>query len=327
MKNIQENELHWADEKEELRTSFPLKLLVFLFKILPAFLVRLLIYPISFFYLIFSKRARNESKTYQENLQIYTNGQIPKKISPYKQIVSFSLCLLEKIQGWLNQINFNRIEYQNDDIDELINQLKENKGAILITSHQGNMELLRSFADKNKQLVGHDVPVVAIMETSVTKKFNDTLSSINPKASTNLIEPSSIGPDTICTLIDYIEKGAFVVIAGDRTSAHSRGKFLTKNFLGKPAPFPYGTFLIPFLIKAPVYYMFGLRSKTSIFSPKYKVYIEKSHINLECSRAERDNNISLLCSEYVQKIEKFCKLYPYQWYNFFNFWNFSEKTE
>lgn len=324
MKQIQESKLHWADEKEIVHTNIPLKIMVFLLKYMPAFFVRLLVYPISFFYMIFSSRARNESKSYQKILKDYTNGEIPKKISAYKQIVSFAFCLLEKIQGWLGQIKFKTIEYQNDDIDILLNQLKQNKGAVLITSHQGNVELLRSLADNNKELVGHDVPIVAIMETKTTQKFNDTVANINSKAAMNLIDPAAIGPDTICTLMDFIENGALVIIAGDRTSAHSRGKFLTKIFLGKPAPFPYGTFLIPFLIKSPVYYMFGLRSKTSIFEPKYKIYIEKSDINLECAKNEREKSISDLCSEYVQKTEKFCKLYPYQWYNFFNFWNFSE---
>lgn len=324
MKKISEDKLHWADEKEIVRTNIPLKTMVFLIKYTPAFFVRILVYFISFFYAIFSKRARNESKTYQKTLKNYTNGEIPKKISPYRQILSFSLCLLEKMQGWLGQIKFKSIEYQNDDIDILLNQLKENKGAILITSHQGNVELLRSLSDNNKQLVGRDVPIVTIMETKTTKKFNDAVANINSKATMNIIDPSTIGPDTICVLMDFIEKGALVIIAGDRTSAHSRNKFLTKNFLGKPAPFPYGVFLIPFLIKSPVYYMFGLRSKTSVFNPKYKIYIEKSRVNLECPKKERENGISDLCSEYIQKTEKFCKLYPYQWYNFYNFWNFSE---
>ena len=325
MKNKnKENKLHWADEKEVIHTNIPLKILVFLFKLLPAFFVLSLAYPVSFFYYLFSKRARNEAKLYQKNLQDYTDGQFPHKISPYRQILSFSICLLEKMQGWLGKFDFGRIEYQKDDIDILLNQLKENKGALLISSHQGNLELMRSLSEYNKQLVGHDVPVVAIMETNATKQFNQTLSQINSNFNMNLIDPSQIGPDTICTLMDFIEQGALVIISGDRTSARSRDKYLSKNFLGKPAPFPYGTFLIPFLLKAPVYYMFGFRSKNSVFNPKYKIYIEKSKINLECSRSERDERISEICSEFIGKIEKFCKIYPYQWYNFFNFWNFSE---
>ena len=40
MKNKKkEDKLHWADEKEVIHTNIPLKLLVFLFKMLPSFFV------------------------------------------------------------------------------------------------------------------------------------------------------------------------------------------------------------------------------------------------------------------------------------------------
>ena len=59
MKNKKkEDKLHWADEKEVIHTNIPLKLLVFLFKMLPSFFVLFLAYPVSFFYYLFSKRAR-----------------------------------------------------------------------------------------------------------------------------------------------------------------------------------------------------------------------------------------------------------------------------
>lgn len=317
----QEQQTHWADEKEAIKSNRPLKLLLVLFKHLPGWMVRALIYPVSFFYLIFSGRARNETKIYQRNLKEYTNGQCPKKISSYRQILSFSLCVLEKMQGWLGQFNSGKIRYQDDDITLLLEQLKEGHGAVLITSHLGNMELMRSLSDYNKQLVGREVPIVVIMELSVTEQFTRTLNEINPNVAMNVVDSASIGPDTICYLIEQIENGALVILAGDRTSAHARDRLIIQNFLGKPAPFPYGTYLIPFLIKSPVYYMFGLRTKTSIFNPKYEIYIEKSQIDYECGRADREKNINACCSEFIEKLEKYCQKYPYQWYNFFNFWN------
>ena len=94
MKNKKkEDKLHWADEKEVIHTNIPLKLLVFLFKMLPSFFVLFLAYPVSFFYYLFSKRAREESRTYQKNLKYFTGGKVPQKISPYRQILSFSFCV------------------------------------------------------------------------------------------------------------------------------------------------------------------------------------------------------------------------------------------
>ena len=78
--------------------------------------------------------------------------------------------------------------------------------------------------------------------------------------------------------------------------------------------------MIPALVKLPVYFMFGMREKMSIFNPKYNIHIEKSSVDFNCARSEREQNIVQCCEEFVEKLQKFCVMYPYQWYNFFNFW-------
>ncbi len=317
----EEKQLHWADEKEAIKSNKPLKFLLFLFKYFPKPFVRFWIFPVAFFFMRHNERIKPESLLYQQNLREYTKNESPKVVSPYRQIVSFCLCILEKMEGWLGLMKFNRVQYCDDDVKELIEQLKQGKGALLINSHIGNMELLRSLSEHNTELVGHDVPVLVIMEVNPNEQFTNTLKEVNPKFALNVVDSSNIGPDTICYLMEEVDKGALIIIAGDRTSAHARDKFIVHNFLGKPAPFPYGTFLIPFLMKCPVYYMFGLRKKFSIVNPVYKVYIEKSKIDFNCPRNKREEGINNLCLEFIEKLEKFCRMYPYQWYNFFNFWN------
>ena len=311
---------HWADEKEVIKTNKPLLLTLLILKKTPGFVIRLVIFPVAFFYFITAKKARDAAIQYQKQLREFSGHKVPYRISAYKQIMSFSFCVIEKMEGWLGKIKFSKIKYQDDDIDDILNQLRERKGALLITSHLGNMELLRSLSDYNEQLVGHEVPVYVVMDTKVNRNFSDTLKSVNPKFSINVINSSEIGPDSMVTLMDAVEAGGLVVIAGDRTSATEREKVIRVNFLGKEASFPYGVFLMPFLMKVPMYYMFGLRRKVSLFSSRQNVYIEKSKIDFNCSRSEREKNIVLCCKEFVSKLEKFCFLYPFQWYNFFNFW-------
>ena len=311
---------HWADEEEVIKTSKPLKLVLILLKHIPDFVVRILIYPVTLFYFIFAKNARKAAVAYQKQLREFTGRRIPRRISSYHQIVSFAFCIIEKMEGWLGKIKFDRIQYHDDDIDDILNLLREGKGALLITSHLGNMELMRSLSDYNEQLVGRTVPVYVVMDMDVNSNFSETLKSVNPKAAVNVISSNEIGPDSIVTLMDAVDNGALVVIAGDRTSAHSKDKNIKMSFLGKDALFPYGVFLIPALMKAPVYFMFGLRSRLSLFSPKQHVYIEKSKVDFNCPRTEREARIKQCCGEFVSCLEKFCVLYPYQWYNFFNFW-------
>lgn len=315
-----ETQIHWAEEKEQVRSSFPIKLLIALVGYIPVWMVNFLVFPVSFFYYIFSARARHETRLYQKQLISYTHGEKIKFPHPLRQIISFSLCVLEKIEGWSGKFELNRIDFQNDSIDELRRQLSEGKGALLIGSHLGNIEMLRSLASFNRTGVDRPVPVTAIMAVKATEKFNKTLAEMNPGSALNIISPDSIGPDTICQLSECIEKGGLVVIAADRTSANARNRYISEIFLGKEAPFPYGTFLIAALLNVPTYFVFALRKRNVMLYPKYNMYVRKSDISFSCTRSERENRIKTMCAEFCRELESLCREYPFQWYNFYNFW-------
>ena len=316
----QEETTHWSEEKEVIKSNKPLKLVLWLLKIFPSFLVHTICYPVALFYVLFFPQVRKHAREYQKQLREYSHGQSPKKISAYRQILSFALCLIEKMEGWLGKVKFDRINLQNDDVDQLVERLKEGKSAILMASHLGNMELMRSMQDYVAGLCGRKVPVLIIMDLNVSANFSKTLSEVNSGYSMNVINASNFGPDSILLIEEQAEQGALIVAAGDRTSINNREKSITRDFLGRKADFPYGVFLIPALLKMPVYFMFGMREKMSIFNPKYNVHIEKSSADFNCPRSEREKQILACCSEFVTKLEKYCIRYPYQWYNFFEFW-------
>lgn len=318
-------ETHWSDKKEEVTSNRPLKLVLLMLKHLPAVMVLWLIYPVSFFYLVFSKRARVDARTYQKQLKEYTNGEIPKRISPYKQILSFSLCVIEKMEGWLGKFDYDSLIKHDDDINQILEGLDKGQGALVIGSHLGNMELLRSISSMSNTGSKKEVSVTALMELNGTQAFNKTLREISPNVNMNIIDSRNISLDTICYLQEEIEKGGIIFLAGDRTSATTRDRVIREKFLGKEAEFPYGIFLLAALLNAPTYYIFGLRTKIASLHPINNIYVEKSKVDFNCKRSEREARIHELCCEYISKLEKYCKEYPYQWYNFFNFWYIQNK--
>lgn len=326
MANKTERNIHWRDEKEVLKTNRPLLLLLLLMKKIPKPLVFTLIYPIAFFYFVFSKRARNTCRLYQIQLQKYA-PDIHFHKSSFFQILSFTLCVMEKMEGWLGNYHYTNLVTHKDDLSALQAQLEEKKGALLIGSHLGNIELLRSLSSFGENGVKREYSVITIAEIKATQQFNNTLKIINPDTTLNVIDPSQISPDTIIQMQEHIENGGLVVITGDRTSANSRTRTIREKFLGKEADFPYGVFLLASLLHAPVYFVFGLRTKTSTIFPAYNMFVEKSKVSFECPRSERESRIKELCTEFVSKLEKYCIQYPYQWYNFFNFWLLNDKED
>ncbi|MCI1208879.1 MAG: hypothetical protein LKF96_05485 [Treponema sp.] len=318
--------LHWSEEKEQTRSYLPLKILLILFKIFPSTLLRAIAYPVSFFYFIFSVRARTSAVEYQKQFINFTQGKIFTKPHAFRQILAFSLTLIEKTEGWAGKVTLKNVEFQNDDIKLLIQQLDEGKGALLICSHLGNAELLRSLANYNRTGVSHPISVSSVIDISTTQNFNRMLKEINPESMMNIISSNDIGPETIIQLSQEIDHGGLVVIAGDRTSANTRNRYLNQKFLGKTAQFAYGVYFLTALLNVPTYFVFALRKKPTGLFPRYTMYVHKSAVNFTCSRKERENRIEKLCKEFTEKLEKYCILYPFQWYNFYNFWALPEKN-
>jgi predicted LPLAT superfamily acyltransferase len=314
---------HWSAQKEEAAGYGQLAFLLFIFKLLPIGILRLICFPVGFCYFLFSKRAREHSRLYLDRLSAATDGE--KKYSPLRHIIAFSLALVEKLEAWSGRVSFSRIHFQDDDIPELMEGLEKGRGAFLISSHLGNMEFIRGLAGFNRTGVSREITVNAIVDFSVTAHFNRMLKKANPNAATQIINARDLGPETVILLQEKIERGELVVIAGDRTAANDSSRYLSLPFLGSQASFPYGPFFLAALLEAPVYLVFAIRQKDLSLSSHYDLHIRKSPISFDCPRSERDNRITELAHWFVSRLERYCKKNPYQWYNFYDFWHLNKE--
>jgi predicted LPLAT superfamily acyltransferase len=310
---------HWSEYKEETAGYWNLKLLLVLFRLLPVIVLRIIAFPVSFFYYVFSKRAREESRRFLEKVS-RLNEMSSNKLHQLKHITSFSLSLVEKVEAWGGRVPFKRVCFQDDDIGALIKGLEKGEGALLVTSHLGNMELLRALAVFSKTGVSRPVGVNILVDFTVTDQFNRMLRELNPDSMVQALSVKDIGPDTVILLQDRLAAGELVAIAGDRTSANTRNRYLRFPFLGVEAPFPYGPFLLAAILGAPVYFVFALRQRDISLSSRYNMHIHRCALSFDCSRKEREGRIRELAGLFAEKLEYYCKQHPYQWYNFYDFW-------
>jgi predicted LPLAT superfamily acyltransferase len=227
---------------------------------------------------------------------------------------------VEKVEAWGGKVLFKRVHFQEDDVAELVAGLENGKGALLISSHLGNIEFLRALAGFSRTGVSHTVPVTIIVDFDVTSQFNRMLRELNPQSMTWAIGVNDIGPDTVILLQDRLAAGELVAIAGDRTSANTRNKYFRFPFLNTEAPFPYGPFLLTSLLDAPTYFLFALRRKDVSLSSQYDMHVHRVRLSFDCPRREREARIEELARLFAEKLEYYCKQHPYQWYNFYDFW-------
>lgn len=309
---------HWYEIKEKTGASAGLTIAYWMLKIFPPAVSRFLAYPIGFFFALFAPKVRNYSRTYLEQLRSYTGSS--RHLSTISHITSFAVALVEKMQVWSGKYKTKRVHYHDDDIEELLSDFENGRGFLLMVNHLGNSEMVRALADHDQLRVSRPIVATPIADYNISSGFFAILKKINPHAAENVIDARNVGPETIELVQKKLDAGEIVVIAGDRISANSSQHTIYAPFLGKPAAFAYGAFVIASLLKAPVYFMTGVRSHDITLKSDHDIYIQKNHIDFDCPRKERKARIQQMVNEYAAMLEKLCITYPYQWYNFFDFW-------
>ena len=224
------------------------------------------------------------------------------------------------MESWAGKIKFGKIHFQQDDITTIWKELESGKGAFLICSHLGNMEMLRAIAECSGTGVSRKVPVISIVDFEITAGFNQMIEDANRSSMVNIISAFDIGPDTILVLQEHVAKGGIVVIAGDRSSAGTPARNFDIDFLGDRAQFPQGPFIIASLLDCPAYFVFAARQKALSVSAEYNMHIHKSKVEFTGSRGEKKAQIRQMAEEFVRCLEKYCNKYPLQWYNFYEYW-------
>ena len=312
--------LHWSRQGEQ---AGPLKFLLLLFRCLPVIILRIIAFPVGFFYFLFSGRAKTESSRFLKKIApLAEDPKISKKclsfFGPLRHIISFSLAIVERIQSWGGKYYVKDVHLNNDDIGELKYLLESGQGAFLIFSHLGNAELLRGLLNMEKIGISRKIPVTAIMDMKVGPNFISIINELNPQSGMGVIDANGLGAHTAVLLEEKIASGGLVMATGDRTSIG--GKNIMLPFLGKQASFPSGIFYLAALMNAPIYFIFCLRRKALSLKPEYCMHVHRSRLSFDCPRKERLIRNSLLVESFSLLLEKYCKENPFQWYNFYDFW-------
>jgi len=308
---------NWYEVKETSGTGLGFKIMLVLLKCTPSIIMRILVYPVGFFYWIFCAKARKVSKQFLLTESEFSKSK--KHRNTLSHIVSFALNLVENLQSWGGKYSFKDVKWQDDDVQDLVNNINSGKGTLLLVNHVGNAQMLKGLAADNEAGVNHKMSITTVADVKINAGFTNLIRSVNSEADFHMISSDSIGPDTILLLQDRLEKGEVVVVAGDRISAHT-DRTVTTQFMGKDARFPYGVYLMIALLNVPTYFVTGLRHKDVTLSPLYDMHVRKCPVEFDCGRKEREERILQTVNAFARELERVTCLHPYQWYNFYDFW-------
>lgn len=305
----------WSQLKEQ-GGLFTLRLTLLLYRYGGSRLCQWIMYVVILWYWLFAKKARQASLQYLRYLHDYAQQQSPFLTRPgyrqsYLHFMQFGQAILAKIAAWMGRIPEQELKLEGHEHFQQHYQ----RGAIIVVSHFGNIELLRAVKSQHIQKIN-----VLVYQKHATK-FNQFLQQINPRASINLLCVDSLGVDTAIQLQDKLDQGEWIIIAADRIPIQSQ-RIQPVSFLNEVAPWPQGAWILAQLLKVPVLAVFCFQREQHLH-----VHIHKLSEAVSFSRANRQIEMQKLIANYVELLQSYCLRAPYQWFNFYNFWQLAPKQQ
>jgi predicted LPLAT superfamily acyltransferase len=262
---------------------------------------RALLYPICLYFLAFAPTARRSSRAYLS----LALQQRPTLWNVFRHLHVHASVLLDRVFAMAGGTQ--KFDLQVHGLDTIEDHVRSKRGCILISGHIGSFDMLRSLAEE------HAVAVKVMMYTSMSKKFNAMLETLNPRLAEAII-PLGL-PTSLIAAGQFIRQGGMVAILGDRLVGGE--KAVEARFFGRLARFPVGPLLLSTTLQVPIVFVASLYEGRR----RYSVYFENlSQPSDDRRRALTDANMREWAERYAQRLEHYCRRSPYNWFNFYDFW-------
>ncbi|RXN93464.1 glycosyl transferase [Achromobacter aloeverae] len=270
--------------------------------------MRPLVALIVLYFFCFAPRARGAIAAYQRRLRSQgLAGALPARRPVLGQFMAFADAILDKLDVWQGRLTAADVTIL--DPHGVRTQVNGSRGQILVCSHIGNMDVCRALVERSGTLA-----LNILVHTRHAQSFNRLLER-HGASRLRLYQVTELDPATMLDLHQRIERGEWLAIAGDRVPVHGQ-RIVTANFLGAPASFPQGPWLLAGLLRCPVNLLFGTK-----IDGRYRIAMERLSDGISWSRGGRDAAIAEAAQRYADRLARECADAPQQWFNFYSFWN------
>jgi predicted LPLAT superfamily acyltransferase len=254
-------------------------------------------------YALFHPSVRRASRAYLRRL-----GAGAGLRDVVHHVFTFAQVATDRIFLVAGEVERFRIARQGDGL--LFALRDQGRGALLLMSHMGSFEILRTLSRERK------LPINVLGYFRNATRINDALRRIDPTVDARLIEIRPNDPSFVFEVEDRIRRGEMVGTMGDRVGFD--GKSVRVPFLGAEASFPTGPYLLAAALRCPVLLGFGLYRAPD----RYDLYAEPFADAIVLPRGpEREAVLGDLATRYARRVEHYCRAYPDNWFNFYDFWS------
>ena len=255
---------------------------------------------VAFYYFLFSYKASKTVLTYFRKKIGYGPGK--SLIRLYRNYYLLGQSIIDKVvmmSGIPNKFTF---DFDGEDNLRKIAGLQ--RGGLLLSAHLGNWEIAGHLLQRL------DTRINIVMFDGEDRQIKEYMASVTGKRMVNVILIKN-DLSHIYAISDAFKNNELVCMHADRFIEGN--KTLTAEFLGEPARFPMGPFVLAAKFKVPVSFVFAMKETPlhyHFFASEIKDY---THLS-------KDSLMQEMLNDFVGKMEIMVKKYPEQWYNYYNFW-------
>ncbi|MBG9376673.1 lipid A biosynthesis acyltransferase [Panacibacter sp. DH6] len=265
--------------------------------VLPAYI---LLRFVAFYYFLFSfSSSKIIYRFYRYRLH---QPVLRSLLNLYRNYYIFGQTLIDKIA--VMAVSENKFTYNFDGEDILRQVTAQQKGGMLLSAHIGNWEiagfLLRRLNTK----------INIVIFDGEHERIKQYLGSVTQQSAAKFIILRN-DLSHIYEIAAALKNNELVCMHADRFLEGN--KTLTVDFLGRPAKFPLGPFLLAAQFKVPVSFVFAMKESAlhyHFFASPVK------NLTATTKEAAMQQMLHAFSTEMEQKV----KTYPQQWFNYYDFW-------
>lgn len=301
----------WAGQQERSNRA-TLRLMAWIAVHLGRRTARLLLHPISLYFLLLSPAARRNSQRYLRRAL----GREPGWRDRYRHLHAFASVVLDRIylaRGGLADLS---VQVRGGEL--VYDTLARGRGAFMIGAHLGSFEALHAVGK------GEQLAVAMVMYPDNARMIQGVLHAVAPDLKLEII---AIGrPGSTLAIRDWLEGGGLVGMLGDRLppassssgGAGGRSDARVLPFLGTPAVFGTGPLRLAQMLRRPLLFMVGLYRGGDRYEVRFEELADFSAPQPDA--AQREQQLEQVLQAYVARLEALCREAPYNWFNFHDFW-------
>lgn len=266
-------------------------------------LARLLLLPITLYFLLMRGPERRASRAYLSRVF----GRPARWTEVARHVHCFASTILDRL--FLLSGRDRALDIRTHGLDALHAAMEQGRGVLLFGSHHGSFEALRALSATRP-----DVRVRVVFDKGQSPALTCLFDRLNPDIARTAIDARQPGTAIVLAIGEAAASGALVGLLADRGRPGEATR--AAPFLGSPAPFPVAPALIAATLKVPAVLCFGLYRGGN----RYDLHFEHFADALDIPRRERAAALDRVLARYAQRLEHYVRLAPYNWFNFYDFW-------